>query len=226
MIATEMLVPVGPRNETTDPGIEIELRRLTSRLSVTLLRTIGGAHLSQIVSFADYVRDQVRSGPAPANEDAVRAVALSHANQWLASHNHLRIDSPLDQAATEDFLVALLWSTHGALPPRVSDAVVLRTLLSVSAGESGQILGIPAQAVDPLVQRAVRRTRAFGLDVRRPGPQEFRRGVLTATQRLRGLAARITRSAVAQSAPFATKLIDEWVTLIKGTTKARRTLAA
>ncbi len=226
MIATTPLVPPGPTTETTSPEIEIELRRLTSRLSVALLRTLGGAHLRQIISFADYIRDQVRSGPVPANERAVRTETLYHANQWLANHDHLRIDSPLDQSATEDFLVALLWSTHGALPPRVSDAVVLRSLLAVSADESGRVLGIPSQAVDPLVQRAVRRTRAFGLDVRRPGPQELRRGVLTATQRLRGLATRITRSAVEQSAPFATVLIEEWVALIKGTNKIRRTLAA
>ena len=226
MTATTPLVPTGPTTETTNPAIEIELRRLTSRLSVGLLRTLGGGHLGQIVTFADYVRDQVRSGPVLTTEQSVRANVFHHANRWLAGHDHLGIDSPLEDSTTEDFLVALLWSTHGALPPRVSDAVVLRSLLSVSAGESAQILGIPPIAVDPLVQRAVRRTRAFGLDVRRPGPQELRRGILTATQRLRGLASRIARSAVGQSSPFARLFIEEWVALIKGTTKGRRTLAA
>ncbi len=205
-----------------NPNIEIEVRRLTSRLTVGLLRTLGGAHLDRIVTLADHVRDQVLAGPIPETEPAVRIEVLHHANRWLAEHGPVRFVSPLEATTPDDVLVALLWSTHGALPPRVSDAVILRSLLAVSAGESAKILGVPEAAVDPLVQRAVRRARAFGLDVRRPGPQELRRGLMTANRRLRSLASRIGRSAAGRAQPLAQMLLEEWVDLVKGGSRRRK----
>ena len=163
-----------------NPTIEIEVRRLTGRLAVTLLRTLGAAHLDRIVALADHVRDRVLAGPIPENGQTARVEVAYHANRWLAEHGPVQCAAPLEATTPDDLLVALLWSTHGALPPRVSDAVILRSLLSVPVGESAQILGIPTVAVDPLVRRAIRRTQAFGLDVRRPGPQELRRGILMA----------------------------------------------
>ncbi len=208
-----------------NPNIEIEVRRLTGQMAVTLLRTLGAAHLDRIVALADHVRERVLAGPIPENEQAARIEVLYHANRWLAEHGPVRSALALEATSADDLLVALLWSTHGALPPRVSDAVILRSLLSVSVGESAQILGIPADAVDPLVQRAIRRARALGLDVRRPGPQELRRGILTAASRLRGLASRITRSAAGRAQPFNQLLIEEWVALVRGTTRSRKTAA-
>ena len=211
---------------TVNPNIEIEIRRLTSRLAVTLLRTLGAAHLERIVALADHVRDRVLAGPIPENEPAARLEVLHHANRWLAEHGPVRFTAPLDMTSTDDLLVALLWSTHGALPPRVSDAVILRSLLSVPVGESAQILGIATAAVDPLVHRAIRRARALGLDVRRPGPQELRRGILTAALRLRGLANRITRSAAGRAQPSNQLLIEEWVALVRGSIRGRKPAAA
>ncbi len=204
-----------------NPIFEIEVRRLTSRLAVGLLRSLGAAHLDQIVTLADHVRDRMLSGPRPETELALRLEILRHADRWLTEHGPVRFASPLE-ATPDDLLVALLWSTHGALPPRVSDAVILRSLLAVPVGESAQILGIPALAVDPLVQRAVRRAKAFGLDLRRPGPQELRRGVMTANLRLRGLANRIARSTVGRAHPFAQLLIEEWVDLVRGGGRRRK----
>ena len=210
---------------TINPDIEIEVRRLTSRLAVTLLRTLGAAHLDRIVRLADHVRDRVLAGPIPETEQTARGAVLYHANRWLAQHGPVRFASPLEAANPDDLLVALLWTTHGALPPQVSDAVILRSLLSVPLDESADILGIPTVAVDPLVQRAIRRSRAFGLDVRRPGPQELRRGVLTACLRLRGLAGRITRSAVGRAQPSNQLLIEEWIALVRGSNRGRRAAA-
>ncbi|MSR01358.1 MAG: hypothetical protein EXR94_01270 [Gemmatimonadetes bacterium] len=198
-----------------DPIFEIEVRRLTSRLAVGLLRSLGAAHLNRIVTLADHVREQMLSGPRPDNEPALRLEVLRHADQWLAEHGPVRFASPLE-ATPDDLLEALLWSTHGALPPRVSNAVILRSLLAVPVTESAQILGIPALDVNPLVHRAVRRAKAFGLDVRRPGPQELRRGIMTANLRLRGLANRIARSSVGRAHPLAQLLIEEWVDLVRG----------
>lgn len=208
-----------------NPTIEIEVRRLTGRLAVTLLRTLGAAHLDRIVALADHVRDRVLAGPIPENEQTARVEVAYHANRWLAEHGPVRCAAPLEATTPDDLLVALLWSTHGALPPRVSDAVILRSLLSVPVGESAQILGIPTVAVDPLVRRAIRRTQAFGLDVRRPGPQELRRGILTAGLRLRGLASRVARSAAGRAQPSHQLLIEEWAALIRGGNRGRKSAA-
>ncbi len=213
-----MLTAEPPR---ANPIFEIEVRRLTSRLAVGLLRSLGASHLDRIVTLADHVRDQVLSGPRPENETDLRLEILRHADRWLGEHGPIPFASALE-ATSDDLLVALLWSTHGALPPRVSDAVILRSLLAVPLTESARILGVSPLEVNPLVNRAIRRAKAFGLDIRQPGPQEFRRGIMTANLRLRGLASRIGRSTVGRAQPFAQLLLEEWADLVRGGGRRRK----
>lgn len=157
-----------PNPADVDPTApEIRARRGLARASVGLLLGFGAARLEQVVATLDRWRERDGRG----GDVAAALIAPPQA----------------------DRVNVALWGTHGALPPRMSDVVVLRGLCAASAAEAAVLLGITEARVEQLVARAARRVRALGLDVRPVGPQEAGLGLRVAEQRIRALTRRLAR---------------------------------
>lgn len=192
-----------PGRRTTN-GTAEELWRELCRCSAMLLRTLGGSEITTVVQFvaASRTRWNGHGGYLP-------GVVLEEARQLLLSCG-LRLRASELKPSPEDRLAALLWSTHGALPPSVSEIVVLRGLCCADHHEAARVLGIRERTAEALIGRAARRSRALGLDRVQTGPIELQFGIKAAEERLQILRNRVGRRAEDWARPLELAL-DDWL---------------
>lgn len=183
-----------------------ELWRELCRSAAMLLRTLGGSEIATVVQFV--AESRARWSGA---ERYLTGAVLEDARQLLLCRGLALLPSELKPSA-DDQLAALLWSTHGALPPSVSSVVILRALCGAESREAAALLGIREQTSRALLVRAARRSRALGLDRVRTGPIELQFGLKAAEERLRGLRSRVGRRAEAWARPIGL-LLDDWLEL-------------
>jgi len=209
-------------NDVADSGVQsvvltdapprdshVVVRRLAGGIATALLRIFGGGRIDQVVECVDRIREQAL-GSFFAAEQRV----ITEARRWLVDRHQLRLVSPLEPDNPDDRLAALLWATHGAFPPRIADAVLLRALCAAPADEVAALIpGTATDQIGTLVARAGRRSRALGLEFRRPGPREYRLGLKAAEQRLRALLRRATRSK-RRSFEVLGGVLADWIDLV------------
>ncbi|MBM4186260.1 MAG: hypothetical protein FJ206_03005 [Gemmatimonadetes bacterium] len=139
-------------------------------LTASLLRALGTGHLDAVCSFVDRVRDAVDSDTGVFDGQRIREHFHHEAHAWLLAEYRLRLMSRLDDPFQHDRVLATLWATNGALRPALSDALLLRTAIGASEAAIGQLTAARPTEVAGQLRQAIRRVRAFGLEIKAPPP--------------------------------------------------------
>ena len=194
------------------------IRRHAGGLAATLLGILGGARIEEVIAFVDTL---VAQAADPSTDlTAWERKSLREAGAFCALHGKPGVTLLTARSGADDRVGVLLWATHGALPPKVSEAIVFRALAAATAQETSVLLGSDPIRIRTLLNRAAKRTRALSLSIGGLGPTELKLGIKAADARLRTLLRRANRLS-GEGASSIEAMLEEWIQLI-GAYKGRK----